>query len=195
MIGTSEYQIPEGKSLTGFASSGNYIVELKVDFSVSNNLDRQGIVDKNHAIFTCRQALVVSIKNKDYPQYTLSSIKSSLLRWNNEKEKVNFEVNQFIYDLNYNGGYRGIWFYLTKEAAWMYGKDDFLPSNFTGTLYSWYSDGTLSTSTPYENGKKNGLYTEYYSNGKPHYKYEYENDYQHGLVTTYNEYGQAFRGF
>ncbi len=154
MICSSDYQIPSDKCLTGYTSSGNYIVEIKVDLSAPNDIDREGVVDKNCAIFTCRQALVVSIENKDNPRDTPTSIPSCLQKWNSEKEKVNFEVNKFILDLNYNGTSESIWFYLTKEAAWMHGKYKYLPEKFKGTLYYWNPDGSLktfSTFTPYDN--------------------------------------------
>lgn len=158
----------------GYKSAGNYIIKLDVgQCDNKNNLERK-VDDKNYAIYRTNKAYPVKIYNK---------------RNGLEIDNIRSDYNSnFIYSLyrfatidNYDDNNKpygkGIYFYLSEEAAYYHNLDT--ESNYTGTYKQWYPDGNLFLKINYVKGKKRGKYEVYFPNGTLGYQCNYVN----GMIT------------
>jgi len=191
-----------------YKAAGNYIITLQIDPDGENNLDRDGVVDKNYAKFRCREAQVVKIKSK-FGKETLDSIESDY------HKGFIYKVGEKVVEPSYNEKYKnnvcgdGIHFYLSKEAAYyhrLYGINglikDFYPSgqlsqqgvwknlNPDGEWLCYHENGVLQEKNIYQNGNLHGLHQTWYNNGKQAEITNYIDGKKHGLSRKWHNNGQ-----
>lgn len=169
----------------GYASIGNYIIELEIDTTIANNLNRK-VVDKNHAKYRCEKAFVIKIYDK-YTEEEVSSVKDS------HDPHFIYEKDKYIYVLNYDYNIdevctTGISFFLSKETAYFC---NIIRSRIiTGEYKQWYHNGQLYEKCNFIDGKKEGSYERYYINGQSYEKYNYTNDKKNGPFESWYDNGQ-----
>jgi hypothetical protein len=147
----------------GYTSANNHIIKLDIEQNSKNNLKRT-VYDQNHALYRTNKARVIKIYGKI-----------------NRHEKDNIESDNdpdFIYSI-YRSYYiddyednnkpygKGIYFYLTEEAAHF---QNFLPNtNYTGEYKQWYQDGRLYYKINYSKGKQ-GIFQVFFPDGSLAYQ-------------------------
>src|ERR1700722_9317452 len=102
-----------------YKSAFNCIIELEINpQTAKTNLDRDNVVDKNHAKFRCNKARVLKIYNK-FTNCEYDNV------YSNHNELFIYEKGKDVEVLDYDTDKnkvctQGIHFYLTKEAAFFY---------------------------------------------------------------------------
>lgn len=167
-------------TLRVYKSAKDYIIELIIDKSEKNNLDRK-VYNSLYAKYRVEKAYVDKIYNK----------------WNNELEvdEISSDIDcdfvyrkgQYISILDHNSCVNDIeiFFYLTKDPAFHNRLDyaiELSSPSYTGEYKTFYEDGRLWEVYQYKNGYKDGLYIHYDNNGEIICRANYKNDIYYGLA-------------
>lgn len=159
-----------------------WIVELEIDPSTPNNLDRTDVADKRYAKFRCKEARVMSICHKETGDFTDSVC-------SNFDPNFIYTTGEIVRVLDYDSNTdnvcsRGIHFYLTREAAFFHAYE-----RLDGRCKLWFKNGNKDTECTFKNGERCGKYKTWYENGYLREDYTYKNGKANGLCKTWHHDG------
>jgi hypothetical protein len=140
---------------TSIGEDGRYIAKIGIPHDAKHNMDRIGIVSKEHAMYKTNKVHVLNIRDiisGDYVDYL--DIKTC--RGDNKIYRVNHQIITEFYDTvddTYCIGIpAGIYFYLSEEII---RKSNIIEHtfDFTGITKKYNYNGNLESEIYYENGK------------------------------------------
>ena len=166
-----------------YKSVGKYIVKLKIPVGSRTNINRQFVVDHNHAKFRCDKAHVLEIRHK-YTNRRVPSVKS------NHDPSIQYTVGKDIvpryeYDSDPDKVCAsGIHFFLTREPAYDYGND-----LKNGICRQWGDNGLLEVIGTKKNSHMDGEWKLCYEDGAIHVLDNWIDGERSGLLKIWDEYG------
>jgi hypothetical protein len=135
---------------TVYKSCNNYIVSLEKLPDTKTNEERP-VHDKNHAKFRADKLKVVKIEHK-LNKTSINLITNSSFKGKEKIYEVGKVVNVDDFNENIYDTYAsGIHYFLTSETAFAY--EFTIPSDYSGKISYWESDGMENSYTVYKNGK------------------------------------------
>ena len=149
------------------------VVTLKINRNGLNNLERNCMVDPDHAMFRCQKAEVVAIESvvtKETAEMAISGY----------DEQFCYRVGEMVEEPEYRANIeivrgKGIHFFLTEETAKFYALCLMNFVGHTGEFKSWHDTGQQWERGQFKDGEKDGEWEWCDDNGQWHDNSEWKN--------------------
>jgi len=128
------------------------VVTLQINPNGLNNLGRSGVVDRDHATFRCRSAMVVGIEN-------VLTGETAEMATSQFDVRFCYRVGEMVEEPEYNAVIgivcgKGIHFFLTEEPAKFHALGPI--KDYTGEWEGWYDNGQRRERGCYKDGFRVG---------------------------------------